>query len=173
MKSKILIIFLSIILLFSGCTSDSYKAEVPPSLLCTKELQAKIISPSFSGTAAYSILDTGAQKIQIISPEEANGLTVIYKNGKVTLSLDTIEVEDSEACLPESFFASVLFSAIEKITQCSITPQKEGELWTFRTSESENPDILRVSCEGVLYSFESPKNNLRIEFTDTNPTQTE
>lgn len=173
MKAKISIVFLSILLLFSGCTSGFDKAEVPPSLLCASELQAKISSTSFLGTAIYSILDNGTQKIKLVSPEEAAGLTLIYKDGKAAISLDALEVDNSETYLPDSFFALTLCNAIERIMKCSQVPQKEGDFWLFRTSEGENSDVLRVTQTGVLHSFESLKNNLRIEFTDTNSPQTE
>lgn len=173
MKAKFLTLFLLVLLLFSGCTSDFGKSEVPPSLLCAKELKAKISSPSFSGTAIYSILDDSTQKVMIISPDEAAGLTLIYKDGKAEVSIDTLKVKDSEAYLPESFFALVLCDSTERIKKCSQAPQKEGDFWVFRTSEGENSDILRVTHAGLLHSFESQKNNLHIEFTDTNSQQTE
>lgn len=173
MKSKILLFFLLIILLFSGCTSDFDKAEVPPSLICAKELQAKISSPSFSGNAVYSILGDGTQKVRIISPDEAAGLTLVYKDGKASVSLDTLEVENSEAYLPENFFALILCDAAERAINCSQAPQKEGGFWIFRTAEGENSDILRVTDSGRIHSFQSPKNNLNIDFTDTNSPQTE
>ena len=173
MKSKFLTVFLLILLLFSGCTSGFDKAEVPPSLLCAKELQAKVSSPSFSGNAVYSILDDGTQKVRIISPDEAAGLTLIYNNGEASVSFDTLEVENSEAYLPENFFALILCDAAERVMKCSQVPQKEGDFWIFRISEGENSDVLRVTRSGLLHSFESPKNNLHIEFTDTNSQLTE
>lgn len=160
-------------MLFSGCTSDSYKAEVPPALLSPQELQATVTSPSFTGTAVYSILEDSTQKIEIISPDEAEGLTVLYKDGKAKFCLDTLEVESSDSYLSENSFASALCKAVERILQCTQTPAKEGDLWVFSTADSSNSCVVKITPEGMLNSFESPQNNLSIDFTVTAAAKTE
>lgn len=124
---KILFLLLSFIFILSSCSPEPAAVQ----RCFTANVSAKCSFAELRGE--LSVAENDVLTLKITSPESLKGFTYKYKNGKLKISLENLNIRSEKAYLPDNALPSVLYNVISSIGRkdnCTLAGA-DGEVATY------------------------------------------
>lgn len=148
---------------------------------CSKSVSPPIPSLYFKSNATVTYKDhkieclitndrDGTCTIEIMKPQEINGLKIIYKDNTCSVKMGTLSFSKDLSQFPQTAFSNSLIDCFKKMTEIenlSYNKNNDGN-WLLKGKATQGEfEIIQNGETGYPMSVEIKNISLKIIFTDT------